>query len=198
VHVLPILDPATLVWLSTSPFELQVADKARAAGAADVVVVTADMTKREDCEGLAATALQQYGRLDVLLLNHALVDDAMTVEYPTTAELQAGVGSVLAANFMGGVLASHAAMPLLTAAGGHIAIVSSVSAKTPVPFHGAYVASKRALHGYFDTLRHELHLTKRWVGAASFGHAVPAPSTSAPTTSASNCENEQLGASFEH
>jgi NAD(P)-dependent dehydrogenase (short-subunit alcohol dehydrogenase family) len=186
VHILLTLDPATLVRLSISLFGLQVAAKARAAGAADVVVVTADMTKREDCEGLAATALQQYGRLDVLLLNHALVDDAMTVEYTTTAELQAGVGSVLAANFMGGVLASHAAMPLLTAAGGHIAVVSSVSAKTPVPFHGAYVASKRALHGYFDTLRHELHLTKRWVGAATCAHAVPAPYASAPPSFASD------------
>ena len=49
---------------------------------------------------------------------------------------------------------------LLAAAGGHIAVVSSASPIAPAPFHAVYVASKRALHGFFDTLRHELHLAR--------------------------------------
>lgn len=65
---------------------------------------------------------------------------------------------MLNANVLGSALAARAALPALAAARGHIAVVSSASTIAPSPFHAVYVASKRALGGFFDTLRHELHL----------------------------------------
>jgi corticosteroid 11-beta-dehydrogenase isozyme 1 len=74
------------------------------------------------------------------------------------AELEAAIAPVFSSNVVGSALLAYAALPYLTASGGHIAVVSSASTIAPAPFHAAYVASKRAVGGFFDTLRHELHL----------------------------------------
>ena len=107
---------------------------------------------------LVAAAVARYGRLDVLLLNHASVDDRMLVEYANGSDVAAGINAVMGANLVGSATAVAAALPHLEATAGHIAIVSSASAHVPAPFHPAYVASKRALNGYFETVRHELSL----------------------------------------
>ncbi len=137
---------------------------ARAAGAQDVLVVPTDMGDSAAVEALVRTATEHFGgRIDLLLLNHALSEEHMVLEYGTAADLVRSVGQTMAVNLLGSAVAVQAALPSLERAGGHVAVVSSASAKTPAPFHGAYVASKRALHGYFDTLRHELHLSKSTV-----------------------------------
>lgn len=137
----------------------QTAAKALQAGAASVLAIPTDMTKRDQVEALIRAAKEKHGGLlDVLLLNHATVDDAMVVEYNSTAELAAAIEPVFEANVLGSIYAAHAAMPMLERSKGHIAVVSSASTIAPAPFHPAYVSSKRALGGFFDTLRHELHL----------------------------------------
>lgn len=118
-----------------------------------------DMASPAAVAGLVDAAAAAFGgRLDVLMLNHAAVDDALVVEYADAAALAAAAAPVLNANVLGSMLAARAALPALAAARGHIAVVSSASTIAPAPFHAVYVASKRALHGFFDTLRHELHL----------------------------------------
>lgn len=137
----------------------QVADECRAAGAVSVLAVPTDMTDREQVERLLHRAAQAFdGRIDVLMLNHAAVDDALVFEYNSPAALEAGLQSVLHANVVGSAIATRVALPYLEAAGGTVAVVSSASTIAPAPFHAAYVASKRALHGWFDTFRHELRL----------------------------------------
>ena len=140
-----------------------VAEAARLASPGCVVTAVAtDMANRSAVEALveAAVAAAPGGALDLLVLNHAAVDDALVREYTDAAALERAVSPVLTANVLGSIVAAYAALPALAAARGHIAVVSSASTIAPAPFHAAYVASKRALHGFFDTLRHELHLTE--------------------------------------
>jgi corticosteroid 11-beta-dehydrogenase isozyme 1 len=134
------------------------AAKALRAGAASALAVVTDMTQRDQVGALVDTVKQKFGRLDVLLLNHATVDDAMVLEYENSTSLAAAVEPVFSANVLGSIYATHAALPLLEKSKGHIAVVSSASTIAAAPFHSAYVASKRALNGFFDTLRHELHV----------------------------------------
>jgi short-subunit dehydrogenase len=121
----------------------------------EVREVPTDMGDAGAVEALVAAA---GARLDLLVLNHAAVDDALVAEYASGAALAAAAAAVLHANVIGSALAARAALPALAAARGHIAVVSSASTIAPSPFHAVYVASKRALGGFFDTLRHELHL----------------------------------------
>lgn len=139
----------------------EVASAALAAGARSVNIIPADMSKVDQVTAVVDAAATRFGHIDLLMLNHAAVDDVMVAEYNATADLTAAIASVLNANVLGSASATHAALPYLAKApgGGHIAVISSASTVTPAPFHSAYVASKRALHGWFETLRHELHLT---------------------------------------
>jgi short-subunit dehydrogenase len=115
-------------------------------------------TDMADVGGVEALVAAAGARLDLLVLNHAAVDDALIAEYADGRALAAAAAAVLNANVLGSALAARAALPALAAARGHIAVVSSASTIAPSPFHAVYVASKRALGGFFDTLRHELHL----------------------------------------
>jgi NAD(P)-dependent dehydrogenase (short-subunit alcohol dehydrogenase family) len=133
---------------------------ASAAGAEDVLTVPSDMADASAVRALVDGAVARFGRLDVLLLNHATVADDLLVTYNTHAALEAAIGTPFRVNVMGSTHAARAALPHLEAAAGHIAVVSSASAKVAAPFHAGYVASKHALHGVFETLRAELHLLR--------------------------------------
>lgn len=137
----------------------EVATKARALGT-KVLVVRTDMSDAAQVEHFIAATVAAYGGIDVLFLNHASVDNAIIMEYNNTSEFEKYAANVIRANVLGSMNAAHAALPHLAARGGHIAVVSSVSAFMPAPFHAAYAASKRALHGYFESLRMELEQTR--------------------------------------
>lgn len=79
-----VLSPAsvcapTSVTVPYLPYRIaQVAAKARDAGAKEVHVVIADMSKRADAENVAAVAGAAFdGKLDTLIINHALIDDTL-------------------------------------------------------------------------------------------------------------------------
>ena len=143
---------------------LETAKLAKEAGAEDVLVVPTDMTDINMIQNLIAKTVEYYHNdpIDVLVLNHALSEEYLFQEYNTTDEIAYSIGRTIQANLMGSIYTTHLALPYLEKSkqGGHIAVVSSASAKTPAPFHSGYVASKRGLHGFYDTIRHELHLTK--------------------------------------
>lgn len=153
---------ANLVIAARRRAELEVtAELARARGAAHgvrVVAVPTDMGKHGEVEALIRAAVSAFGGIDILVLNHAAVDNALLVEYANASSLAEAAASVLSTNVLGAMTASWAALPHLIASRGHIAVVSSASTVAPSPFHSIYVSSKRALHGFFGTLRHELHL----------------------------------------
>jgi short-subunit dehydrogenase len=61
-------------------------------------------------------------------------------------------------NYFGTIALTKAILPHFTGRGkGHIAVVSSLVGKFGTPYRSAYAASKHALHGFFDSLRAELH-----------------------------------------
>ena len=123
-----------------------VAERARAAGAASVLVVPTDMALAHEVQGLIDATIARHGGLDILLLNHAAVDDTLFTEHANAEAVAASLSSVLLANVVGSAAAARAALPFLEASprGGHIAVISSATAKVPAPFHAGYVASKRA------------------------------------------------------
>ena len=135
----------------------ETAAHARARGAR-VLAIPTDMAVHADVDALIAAAVREYGRIDLLVLNHAAVDDSLVLEYANVSSLAAASATVLNSNVLGAISATRAALPHLVASSGHIAVVSSASTIAPSPFHSVYVASKRALHGFFETLQHELHL----------------------------------------
>jgi dehydrogenase/reductase SDR family protein 7B len=64
---------------------------------------------------------------------------------------------LMTVNYFGPVVLTKAILPaMLVRRKGHIVVVSSIVGKFGAPLRSGYVASKHALHGFFDSLRAEI------------------------------------------
>ena len=135
-------------------------DGARAAGLAgslqaqgiEALGLACDVSDAAACRAAVAQAIDRFGGIDVLVNNagisaRCLLRDAA----PGIVE------RVMAVNFFGAVHGTQAALASLCARHGQIITISSIAGFSPLVGRTAYAASKHALHGFFDSLRSELH-----------------------------------------
>lgn len=120
--------------------------------AASAHIVVADVSKQEDCERLIASAVERYGRVDVLVNCAAIMQVAPFEDQTTDAFHKA-----MDVNFFGQLYAIQAVLPHMLAQGhGRIVNIASVGGKIGVPHMLPYVASKFALVGFGEGLHAEL------------------------------------------
>jgi short-subunit dehydrogenase len=111
-----------------------------------------DVRVEDDVRTLVATAVERFGRVDVLV-NNAGVGLYALVEQTTDGEFR----DLLETNLLGVQYGIRAAVPVMRAQrAGHIVNVGSLVGKRGWPYHGAYAATKFALTGLTQTLRAEL------------------------------------------
>ena len=121
-------------------------DAVEAAGSAGVVV-SADMTVKDDAERAVAAALERFGRLDVLV--NAVGGGAGTALYPAEEYPESEWDRIVDLNLRSALLASQAAARAMIAGGrgGRILNVSSVRGQLGIDAgYSAYVAAKGALN----------------------------------------------------
>ncbi len=115
-------------------------------------IVVADVSKQADCDHLIASAIERFGRIDVLINCAAIMQVAPFEDMTTEAFEQA-----MQVNFFGALYATQAAVPhMLAQGGGSIVNIASVGGKIAVPHMLPYVASKFALVGFGEGLHAEL------------------------------------------
>lgn len=147
---------AKLVLVARDPWEL---DRARqllvergAAREADVLVIPADLRKREEAEQAVARATEHFGRVDVLV-NNAGVITVGPVENQSAQDFH----EVMEANFFTGVHCALAVTPqMLSRRSGTIVNIASLGGKVAVPHLLPYTASKFAVVGFSEGLHAEL------------------------------------------
>jgi NAD(P)-dependent dehydrogenase (short-subunit alcohol dehydrogenase family) len=114
--------------------------------------VTLDVTDDESVRAGVGQVLDAAGRIDVLVNNAGYLCAGAVEEVPVAAA-QAQFGT----NYFGVVRMSLAVLPgMRQRRRGHIITVSSLAGLVPVPFWGHYNASKFAVEGLMETLRHEV------------------------------------------
>jgi NAD(P)-dependent dehydrogenase (short-subunit alcohol dehydrogenase family) len=117
----------------------------------EIEQVTMDVCDDASVRDGVAMVLRETGRIDVLV-NNAGYLCAGAIEEISLADAKAQFET----NYFGVVRASLAVLPgMRERRQGHIISVSSLAGLVPVPFWGHYNASKFAVEGLMETLRHE-------------------------------------------
>jgi len=114
--------------------------------------VRTDVTRREDVEQLAESALAYFGRVDTWV-NNAGVSIYSTFDKVADEEMR----RVMDVNFFGVCYGMQAAIRVMRADGGGTIInVASVAGKRAIPLQNIYSASKYAVVGISEAVRSEL------------------------------------------
>ncbi|HEY7867989.1 MAG TPA: SDR family NAD(P)-dependent oxidoreductase, partial [Methylomirabilota bacterium] len=113
------------------------------AGGGDAVYVHLDVTSEADWQHAVQTAVERYGRLDILINNAAITIPRVPIEQRTVAEWD----QVMAVNARGVFLGTKHAIPAMRrAGGGSIVNISSVAGiGQSLHQEPAYAASKGAV-----------------------------------------------------
>ena len=109
-----------------------------------------DVTSENDCKGLMISAVERYGKIDVLINNAGISMRALFND----AEIKV-IKSVMNINFWGTVYCTKYALPHILKTKGSIVGVSSIAGLVGLPARTGYSASKFAMRGFLETLRVE-------------------------------------------
>ncbi|GMU79598.1 MAG: putative short-chain dehydrogenase/reductase [Acidimicrobiia bacterium] len=143
---------AVVVGARTVPYVDEVTQEIAGAGGS-VVGVPTDITDRDQCERILATAVDEFGGLDVVVQNgfasppFVMFEDADLDAWRRTMDV----------NLWGSLQLAQAAVPHLKArGGGSIVLVGSMIIRKVLPLQGGYAISKGALNTAVQLLAREL------------------------------------------
>lgn len=135
------------------------ADAYNATAPANAFAFALDLTHEEQIDDVVNKAIDQFGRIDVLV-NNAGIGFAGAIEEASPAETRA----VFDTNFFGTLKLTQAFLPLFRQQrSGHIIQISSHSGIKAVAGFGIYSASKFALEGFSEALAQEVAPLGIWV-----------------------------------
>jgi short-subunit dehydrogenase len=128
-----------------------VAAECRSKGAEAIAIAT-DVSRREDVERLAATALNSFGRIDVWINNAGVGAIGAFERIPIEVHEQ-----LIATNLLGTLYGSHLAYrQFLTQGTGVLINIASELGFGSVPYFSSYAAAKHGVVGLSDSLRQEV------------------------------------------
>jgi NAD(P)-dependent dehydrogenase (short-subunit alcohol dehydrogenase family) len=117
-----------------------------------LLAVPLDVTSAGAAEKAVSSALEAFGRIDVLV-NNAGYGFSGAFEELTPVEFSAQIDT----NFWGVVHVTRAALPTLRRQGhGHIIQITSIGGRTAVPGLSGYHAAKFAVEGFSEALAQEI------------------------------------------
>ena len=136
-----------------------------------------NVARKEDCQSMAATALERHGGLDVLCCNAGILPNVMLADMK-----EEDIDEMFGVNIKGTMLCVQACVPALEASGrGRIVLTSSITGPiTGFPGWSHYGASKAAQLGFMRTAALELAPKRITVNAVLPGKASRATVNAAP------------------
>lgn len=131
--------------------------RARAARPDAVHVLPLDVADTEAAPAAVQSAIAAFGAVDVMVHNAGISQRSRAADTGLDVDRR-----VMEVNYFGPVALTKALLPHLLSrrpeqGRAQIAVVSSVVGYVGTPERSAYAASKHALHGFFDSLRAEVH-----------------------------------------
>lgn len=119
----------------------------------NVKVLALDLAEYNLAKQKVDEAIALFGTVDILINNGGISQRSLARETPIEVDKK-----VFDVNYFGTVALTKALLPhLLNKKSGQLAVTSSVVGKFGSPLRSSYSASKHAVHGFFDSLRAEIH-----------------------------------------
>ena len=133
----------------------------------DVAYSTTDVSKEADCKNLIVTAVERFGKIDVLINNAGISMRALFDEVDLSV-----IRKLMDVNFWGTVYCTKYALPYLLKEKGSVVGVSSIAGIKGLPGRTGYSASKFAMKGLLECIRIEnlkkgLHVLMAYPGFTS-------------------------------
>lgn len=119
-----------------------------------LLLVAADVSKKEDCDKFVSAVLQQWSQIDWLVNNAGISMRALFDDTDVSV-----IESLMQINFWGSVYMTKYALPAIKKQKGGIVSISSIAGYRGLPGRTGYSASKFAMQGFFEALRTELLFT---------------------------------------
>lgn len=116
----------------------------------EVAFVQTDVSIEQDCKLLVLTAVERYGKIDVLINNAGISMRALFQN--TSVEV---LKKVMDVNFWGAIYCTRHALPHILKEKGSVVGISSIGGIKGLPARSGYSASKFAMQGFMDCLRIE-------------------------------------------
>ena len=119
----------------------------------DILLLPFDLQETSGAGELAKKVIEKFGRIDILINNGGISQRSYTIDTSTEIDRK-----IMEVNFFGTIALAKAVLPyMIKEKSGHIVVVSSIAGKFGFYLRSAYSAAKHALHGFFESLRMEVH-----------------------------------------
>jgi dehydrogenase/reductase SDR family member 7B len=116
-------------------------------------ILPLDLEQTDTFSDRVAAAIAKWGRVDALVNNGGISQRSLVKDTPLQMDRK-----MMEVNYFGTVALSKALLPhFLSQKSGYFVVVTSLMGKFGAPWRSSYAGAKHALHGFFDSLRAELH-----------------------------------------
>ena len=129
--------------------------------------ISHDISKHQDIKKMINMAINDFGQIDVLICNAGISVRSIFQNIDLNV-----FEKLFKINFFGSVYSVKYSIPHLIKSKGSIIAISSLNGFIATPTRSAYVSSKHAMQGFFDSLRLELRNKGVHVMVASPGYVV--------------------------
>ncbi len=118
-----------------------------------VAVLPLDLEKTSSLSKKGKEAIALFNGLDLLINNAGISQRALAMETDLEVDRR-----LIEVNYFGTIALTKSILPYFQQQQqGMVVCITSIVGKIGTPYRSSYAASKHALHGYFDSLRAEVH-----------------------------------------
>ena len=143
---------ALLIISARSKVALEVVKKS-CKNPSNVWVLPLDLEVHSSFIKITATAIQIFGRIDILVNNGGISQRSLAIETNISVDKR-----IMEVNYTGTVALTKTILPhFIENKKGQFVVTTSMVGFIGTPLRSSYAASKHALHGFFDSLRAEVY-----------------------------------------
>lgn len=118
-----------------------------------IKLIPLDLEDYNNLQPQVKNAISSFGNIDVLVNNGGISQRALAKDTTITVDKR-----LMDINYLGTITLTKLILPhFIEKQSGHIVVTTSIVGKIGTPLRSSYAATKHALHGFFDSLRAEIH-----------------------------------------